>query len=200
MGIQPRWGYLVHPVVSPQIFRFLGGGGSDSIEMNGGVGISGGRGGQGSPSAAPRPRAGNETRQQCSSPSPPTICNLRSPAGLSRGALGLGHWGSQYAFPGNPLGPLPPSGAKSPQWEQERVGFVWVGHTSPGGSGVGTLPIPGAHPSCPADVHGAAGCTHVSLHVHVSMWAAHLHTSRAQAFQACSSVHMHRHCGCTHRL
>lgn len=71
------------------------------------------------------------------------------------------------------------------------VGWVCM----PGASGVGILPVLGAHPSCPADVHDAAGCTHVSLHVHVSMWAAHLHTSCVHACQGCPSVHMHNTMG-----
>lgn len=50
----------------------------------------------------------------------------------------------------------------------------------------------GAHPDCPADVHRAAGGTHVSLHVHVSTGAVHLYTACAHACQAapvCTRTH-----------
>ena len=52
-----------------------------------------------------------------------------------------------------------------------------IGHAQPGGCS------PGAYPGCPADVHSAAGCTHVSLHVHVSTRAAHLYIACAHACQ-----------------
>ena len=45
---------------------------------------------------------------------------------------------------------------------------------------------------CPAHVHNAAGCTHVSLHVHVSTRAVHLHAACAHACQAaplCMCMH-----------